>query len=209
MQCQQSCDSNYKISDNTGNYYTYNCLNDENLCNFKKYSEQECLDSCGNLYLENKVCYSDCSQISGKNFLLLDDNNKIQCKEDCDQNLFYGDEKICEKECLFQSFNIIKKGQKFCIGECNNNNYLQLKDNQLYCSDTCENTYFSKHNEDGFICKSKCESPYNYVDNNICYKDNCPSNKPYIKSGDLYLCSNDENCPENNPYSYSESKLGI
>ena len=220
-ECQKICNSYYKISDDNGDYKTYDCLeNDDvysqNPCllskNYHKYNEKECLQNCGNLYLntEDNICYSNCSQISGKNFLVIDDNNKIQCKSECEQNLFYGQEKICERECLFQSLSIYKNGQKECISQCNStNNYLQIKNNQLYCSNACEDINSKKHNIDEFLCISKCESPYNYIDteNNTCYKEKCPDDRPYIKSGDFYLCSKVDNCPQDYPYSYNGSKL--
>ena len=132
VKCQNN--NYYKILDNTGNYYNYKCLGSDSISFSGEtskhfYNEFVFINSCGDFYEENNICYRDCLSFNNKYLMINDDNNKV-----CIAWSYYDNtNNICE-ECSFSLKNIIVKGSDECADKCKNN-YLQMKNNQLYCSD--------------------------------------------------------------------------
>ena len=206
--CMDKCEDNnyYTILDNSGDYYTYKCLGSEpSSCpegtSKYFYNEFECINSCGDFYEENNICYRDCSSFNNK-YLMINDDNKIVCTA-C--SYYDNTNNICEEECSFSLKNIIVKDSNECADECNNNNnkYLQMKNNQLYCSDECEDSSFNKHDQNK--CKSKCESSEFFEKGTSNCISECSAEKKITVKDNEKICSN--SCDiEGYPYSYKDSQ---
>ena len=195
--CRTSCNEancTNKYEDENG-YCVANCSL-SGTYKFHNENEFKCLKDCSNLYIEDDICKSTCSD----DRYIYDKTCVLNCP--AIKSYFSTNNKTCLTDCPkdYPYFNITTQ-EPYPLYECSNTcgAYLQSLSSNMNakkclgsdCPSTGENSFYVKVNENQKICYNECPLTHNFINDNECLEE-CPNGKVHLP-GD-YNCINWTEC---------------
>lgn len=214
---ENECDSNsdYKF------YYLEDkiCLNHCKENDYQKKEENICMKSCvsNQLYFDddNKLCVSNCLDVSGKEYTKINGH----CDDKCNEGEFYNehdlkckikcsanekiDGQICRENCSTSDGNKYEDENRICVSKCEDSKtgYIYYNiDFGNVCQKDCPNKFIKGHTcvnsclDNEINADTETGTITNFYNDNIC-DSTCPVTKRYI----TYI-SNGETTPNQPPY---------
>ena len=196
--CRTSCNETNcenKYEDENG-YCVANCSLSE-IYKYHNENEYKCLKDCSNLYIEDDICKSTCSD----DRYIYDKTCVLNCPDI--KRYFSIINKTCLTDCPkdYPYFTITTQGP-YTLYKCSNTcgAYLPSSSSNMNAKECLgndcpstgdENTFYVKENENQKICYNECPLTHNFIDGNECLQQ-CPDRKVHLPGE--YNCTNWEEC---------------
>ena len=190
--CNESSSLN-KYEDENG-FCVPNCSISENGYKYHIENEYKCLRDCSDLYTEDDICKTTCSD----DRYIYDKTCVLNCP--VNKKYFSTNNKTCLTDCpkYYPYYTITHSENSNDLYECKDNCFayqpsLNPNMNAKLClgNDCLEGSFYIKDNAGNKICYNECPSTHNFINGSECLQE-CPDKKVHMPGE--YICINWEEC---------------